>query len=147
MKKMFIKENGEIRVISIDSDNDNEIKKGIVSPCFNCEKAYATKCPKVADGLEKSILKYDFITDGCQVNDEKGHLESMVVLKCNNYEQDRKREKATTKEQIEALKRLKESIKILYFGGIDIDEADRIQDHQVKRHIISDVEQNIYTLK
>lgn len=141
MNKIVVKkENGEIRIINADLELLHYLESTATNPCINCEKGYVNKCQKMADGSKKNIARYDFITDGYQINNEDGELLNLVVCECTNFEQDKERPKAKTKEQIAALNYLKESIKILYFGGVDINEADRIQDYQVRQNQIADVE-------
>ena len=136
---IFKKENGEVRIINANEELLHFIKSEATNPCINCEKGYVTKCQKMADE-HKNISKYDFITDGYQINREDGELENFVVCNCTNFENDHERVKPKTKEQLIDLNRLKESIKILYFGGVDIDEANQIQRDLVNRGFLSDVE-------
>ena len=95
--------------------------------CSDCDNCYANKCVKVADEVKKSMDEYDFITSGTQVYNGNGEVDFFYVEECNNFKEDRKRSKPTTKEEIENLKRMKESIKIAYFDAENIDEADQTQ--------------------
>ena len=139
-KIVFKKENGKVSIINADSELLHYIESIATNPCVNCEKGYVTRCEKFKDADKKNIAKYDFITDGYQVNSENGDLLNLVVCKCTNFENDRERVKPKTKKQLEDLKRLKESIKILYFNGDSIEEANRIQQHLVNSGQIADVE-------
>ena len=98
--------------------------------CFNCQNATATLCPKVKDRIKSRIDSYDFITEGIQEIKENGEMKTFIVSKCDNYKQDEVR--STPTERLEKLKKLKESIKILYFGGEDIEEANRLQYQEYK---------------
>lgn len=95
--------------------------------CFNCQNATATLCPKVKDRIKSRIDSYDFITEGIQEIKENGEMKTFIVSKCDNYKQDEVRSTPT-----ERLEKLKESIKILYFGGEDIEEANRLQYQEYK---------------
>ena len=139
---VFKKENGEVRIINADDELLHFIRTEVTNPCINCERGYVTKCQKMADE-HKNISNYDFITDGYQINKENGELESLVICNCTNFENDHKRLKAKTKEQLDELKRLRESIKILYFGGVDIEEANQIQSDLINRGFLSDVENSV----
>lgn len=132
-KKIIIKANGEIvqeNIINKGEINSvyglNQYKSNICGECSNCS---ASKCIKVEDdSIDKDIRKYDFITDGFQINDRnEGTLDNLVVEKCNNFEKDLPRKKAQTMKEIVELNRLKESIKMLYYDAGDLDEADNIQ--------------------
>ena len=101
--------------------------------CFDCDNCYADKCPKVSDGVKRSLKKYPFISEGVQVYDANGDTKYLFVSKCDNFEKDRERHKLTTQEEIENLKRMKESIKVAYFNALDIDEADETHYDLLKR--------------
>lgn len=134
MERIIIKkENGEVRLVNANEELLHSIKVGYTNPCIECKKGNVIDCKKVADGEKKHIEKYDFITDGYQINDSNGQLENLVVYKCSNYEKQEAKPKPTTKEELQELKRLKESIKILYFNAEDIDEANRIQSDLTRR--------------
>lgn len=115
------KENGRVRLANIDMDLIREIK----NPCFVCENGFANLCPKIADAEDKDISRYDFITDGYQVNNEKGKVKNFVVCKCNNF----KEQKARPESDAVLRRRANNmnSIKIIVFDAIDPKEADRIQ--------------------
>ncbi len=52
--------------------------------CWNC----CTKivdCPKIMDVRKKNIEKYDFITDGEQIYDSYGRLETFIVKRCKKF--------------------------------------------------------------
>ena len=94
---VYKKENGEVRVINADLELIKSLNSDYNNPCFTCNNGYATKCPKMADRANKDIARYDFITDGYQVNNAEGELQNLVVCSCKNYEEDYPRVKATTK--------------------------------------------------
>lgn len=98
--------------------------------CFSCQNATATLCPKIKDRIKSRIDSYDFITEGIQEIKENGEMKKFIVSKCDNYKKDEVR--STPTERLEKLKKLKESIKILYFGGEDIEEANRLQYQEYK---------------
>ena len=129
------KENGEVRIIDADKELVRSIKVGYVNPCFTCKNGNTIDCPKVADE-NKHIENYDFITDGYQINSIDGQLENLVVNKCSNYVLQEEKPKPTTKEEIVKLKKLKESLKILYFNAVDIEEANRTQNDLMMRGLL-----------
>ena len=139
-KIVFKKENGKVSIINADPALLYYIESTATNPCINCEKGYVSRCQKMADGTKKNISKYDFITDGYQVNSTDGDLLNLVVSKCDNFENDRERVKPKTKEQIAALNYLKESIKVLYFESENFDEANQIQRDLINRGQLSNVE-------
>ena len=106
--------------------------------CFDCQNARACECEKIADENYKGINEYSFITDGYQIYDKNGNLKSFVVSKCNNYKEDEPRKRPTTKEELDQLRYLKESIKILYFNAENIAEANRIQTDLFNRRQLVD---------
>lgn len=98
--------------------------------CFSCQNATSTLCPKVKDRIKSRIDSYDYITEGIQEIKENGEIKKFIVSKCDNYKKDEVR--STPTERLEKLKKLKESIKILYFDGEDIEEANRLQYQEYK---------------
>ena len=144
MEKIILKkENGEVRIVEANTELIHSIKVGYTNPCVECKKGNAIDCPKMADGMKKNIEKYDFITDGYQINSFDGELENLVVCNCSNYEEEEERPKAKTKEEILRLKKLKENIKIMYFNACDIDEADRIQSDLMRRGLLAEYNPSI----
>ena len=143
MRNIIIKkENGEVSIVDKnDVKKVNEIIKNSTNPCSECIYGYASKCPKICDNVKKNIGEYDYITDGYQKYDKNGELKNFLIQKCNNFEKQTINRKNKTKEELMELKRLKESIKILYFDGIDIREADRIQYDTQKRLYKNNVEE------
>jgi len=132
-KTVYIKENGKIAIKMVSEEEIKEMSKECPSPCFVCDNGYCSKCGKIADEQFKTIDKYDYITDGFQVCSSNGEVEDLFIKKCNNYVKDHPRPKAKTREELENLKRLKESIRILYFNASDIDEAKRIHSDLIRR--------------
>ena len=121
------KENGVVRIINANKDLINKITKGYTNPCAECKKCNSNDCEKVADGNNKHIEKYDFITDGYQINGSDGELQNLVVRNCSNFEKQPTKPRPKTPEELLELKRLRESLKIAYFNAYDIEEADRTQ--------------------
>ncbi len=137
MKSIVLKkENGNVEVVSIDKVTLHDLIKKHKNPCISCDNAYTSKCKKVEDE-NKNINNYDFVISGYQINNELGETQKLMVCECSNYVVDRPRVKAKTREEIEKLNKLKESIKINYFNAIDIDEADQIQEDLINRGQIS----------
>ena len=82
--------------------------------------------------IQKNISDFDFI-DGYQIVNKHRELDEIIISMCANYEVDHERVKPTTFEELERIRRLKESIKILYFAAIDPEEADRVQSDLFRR--------------
>ena len=131
---MFIKENGVISKVRYNEEAIKEIRENNSGKCFTCKHAYASECPKVQDRGIKRISKYDFIEDCVYSFNEKGE-QDLFVIKCNEFIKDEPRKRTTTKEEIMRLKHLKESIKILFYDGEDIEEANRIQNDIANRNM------------
>ncbi len=130
MKNILIKKvNGEIEEINLETtpDGKKEVKGKIDHLCSKCDNCYAAKCLKVFDEVKQLISEYDFITDGLQLYDKNGEMKYFYVTECDDYIEDRKRHKPSTPEEIERLRRIKESIKIAYFDAENIEEADQTQ--------------------
>ena len=127
-KTIYSKENGVVSIVH---------EKGGVNPCAECANGYASKCPKVFDETKKNIGDYDFITDGEQVYNEKGELESFVVTKCTHFVKEEPKKKPTTQEEILRINRARESIFLYYFNGADLDEASKNRDDLFRRGTIT----------
>ena len=138
-KRLIIKEDGKtIKKLVVNEEaitKMNGLNRYVTNPCGDCKNCYASECPKVFDeSKDKDIRKYDFITDGFQINDvETGELDNLVVGNCAKFEKDYPRKKASTLEEIKHLNHLKESIKILFFDAGDLDEADDLQTKLFRR--------------
>ncbi len=124
---VYVKKNGEVTLIYVTPEMLKSMKESCAGVCGRCDNGYASKCLKVADETIRPIEMYDFITDGFQTMDSEGKADEIFIAKCNNYKEDRPRKKATSTEQLQELRRLKESLKIAYFDAMDIDEADQTQ--------------------
>lgn len=131
MKNALIRKvDGKIEIQNIQdgiiSGNEQDSKlQSAKHLCSKCDNCYADKCLKVFDEEKRILDEYDFIESGVQVYDENGNMHLFYVTKCNNFIKDAERKKFTTQEELENLKRLKESIKILYFDAESIEEADQ----------------------
>ena len=95
---------------------------------MNCINASPNNCLKFVSQRKMEIDKYDFITDGYQLLDEKGLVEKFVVTGCKNY----KRNKNEYTDPNEA-RRLKESIRTAYFNAIDLEESYVIENDLIER--------------
>ena len=133
MKNVILKkENGVVTTMEATKEQLSDIRKigkkddPRIHLCWeNCANAIAGACEKVTEREKKNIADYDFITDGYQIIDEKGEIDAFLVTKCNNYvkvEQNKK-----TKEEIERLKKLKESLRTEYFDTETVEEAYLLQ--------------------
>lgn len=95
-----------------------------------CDGLDGCKCPKIRDTEDKNISEYDFIEDGYQVFKDDGTLVKFVVSKCKNFKP------YTRKNELINRNLLLKSIKILYFGAENLEEANKIQEEnerQLKR--------------
>ena len=118
-KTILKKEDGKVRLVTnLDLKTIKEMPR---INCSLCKNGYANKCPKVADIGNKDITKYNFITDGYQINDENGDWEDLIVTECSNYDRDSRTQDPVRREY------LCDSLKILVFDGIDVKEATRTQ--------------------
>lgn len=52
----------------------------------NCQNAYVSKCPKIADYPMKDINCYPFITNGYQIITDDHQEEKLVVTECSLYQ-------------------------------------------------------------
>lgn len=143
-KTIYRKENGEVRVINLDTKTIGVIKKQCVSPCFTCDKGYPSKCDKMAGRMLNNIDKYDFITDGFTIMGSDGQIEDFLIERCVNYVPDAPRKKANTLEEIKELNRLKESIKMHYFDAESVEEANKVESYLITHNLLTDPD-NPYT--
>lgn len=91
----------------------------------NCANAHPFECDKVTNIIKKRIDKYDFITDGYQIYDEKGKLDKFIVTKCTNYREEKHRE--MTPEELASARKAKRSIFMSYYDTDTVEEAKAIQ--------------------
>ncbi len=91
----------------------------------DCECAYVSKCPKIADAKKKNISEYDFIKRGYQIYNENGELDDFGVFECDNYKYKDPYNKSNL--NLKEINYLKASIFTNYFGVETVDEANMIQ--------------------
>ena len=134
MENMIVKKiNGDISYKKLDLEKTNnnlnfvEEMRGFKHLCSCCDNCNPKTCLKIFDLKKRIISEYDFITTGYQVYNSNGEVEKMYVAKCDQYVKYPTRKKIKTAEEIEKLKLLKESLKVLYFNAENIEEADNIQ--------------------
>ena len=136
------KENGVVTSLEPTAELLKAIEEG--KKCHlcwtTCGKAYANQCPKIADEFKKSIDSYDFITDGIQVIDEKGEVDTFIVEKCNSCEKSKKPIITGRKA-----KELRDALRTAYFGTATTDEAFVLQDELVKRGLLLEVKGKVKT--
>ena len=151
MKNIVVcKKDGEINYNTVENGTVDSkefgklLRDGIKHLCSDCANCNPALCQKVEDIEKNTIDKYDFISDGIQAYDGEGIMQYFFVSKCQNFEKDKERVRPKTKEELQRLRMLKESIKINYFGAENIEEADRIQSDLVKRkQIYFGIQRNI----
>lgn len=57
-----------------------------VHKCWeNCKYAYANQCEKIFDQYKRTIDEYEFITDGWQIYDAEGMLDTFIITGCSQY--------------------------------------------------------------
>ena len=144
MKNSILKkENGVVEAIMADAsvieskEFGQELRDTVPHLCFNCENCSPLTCKKIKDEVKSTIDGYDFIGNGLQVYDHRGDLLYFYVSTCDNFIKDQERKKKTNKEEIKALNRIKESIKIAYFDATDIDDADNKHLYQLERGLLT----------
>lgn len=140
IKTVFKKVNGKITREFIDEEDIKALRREHANPCSRCEFGYASRCPKIEGDPEYSIVDYNFITDGYQIYDGCNQTSELIIANCVNYQKDHPRKKPQTLDEILKLRHLQESIKILYFDAIDIEEANRIQNDLRNRGQLIDYE-------
>ncbi|MBQ6497629.1 MAG: hypothetical protein IJI58_02815 [Bacilli bacterium] len=92
----------------------------------NCEKFGVFTCPKIGDRHKKTIDKYDFITDGYQIYDDKKQLEEFKITGCTSYKKSKPTE--LTPEEKDRIKATRKIIMSTYFGTGTVEEA-RVQQY------------------
>lgn len=127
MEKVILKkENGKVEVFSANSEIVKNNTENCLHLCWeNCANACPNKCQKVADIKKEKIDKYDFITDGLQVLNDKGQVDTFIVTNCQNFEREKPR--FTTNQERARLMRLKEAMRMAYFDTETIEEAYIVQ--------------------
>ena len=130
-KKVIKKENGIITSLDLTP----ELKKAVECGCHlcwkDCSNAYVNKCPKVADIKKKDIGSYDFITDGAQIVEEDGTVDTFIVTGCDLHD-------VSTKKPLKGAeaKRAKDSLRMAYFETTTVEEAYIIQKELVDRKLL-----------
>ena len=116
-----------------DKDNQNNIHM-----CWeNCTNAYCDKCEKIADIQKKEINEYDFISDGIQIINKSGEIDTFLVNKCQNYEKSKP--KKLTMEKIKRLQKIKDGLRIAYFDALTLEEAYITQSDLAERKKIKNI--------
>ena len=131
MEKVIVKNNNEIKEYNLEKSDVREayrlMRENGNHLCSNCDKCRADNCLKVFDEVKRPLSEYEFITEGMQIYNKNGDIQTFYITKCNDYVKDRERVKPSTLDEINALKRIHESIKIAYFDAETIDEANQVQ--------------------
>ena len=106
---------GEIVDVDVSSLDFNECQKGHL--CFDCQKARADLCQKVADRKKRPIEKYPFVTVGVEVDGsnvvncrgqqvEQAIDKSLYVFECQNFRKDAGRPETLPRKSVEQLQEL-----------------------------------------
>ena len=137
MSVILKKENGVVKEVEATKENIKDIRQigkkddPRIHLCWeNCANALAGKCEKVTEREKHSISDYDFITDGIQLFDDNGELDTFIVTKCNNYVKTNQKKK--NQEEIQRLKRLREGLRTSYFDTETVEEAYLLQDELLR---------------
>lgn len=141
-KIVLVKKDGKLEVMNMN-DSIQDALDGVHlcwGDCPNnfCKNADINNCPKVNDRKKKTMDKYDFITEGVQVLDDKGDIDQFVVKSCEKYEPVG--EKKITKEQRKSAREAKAGIMTYYFDAETLEEAQIKQYMQMIRGELRNVE-------
>lgn len=129
---MLKKENGVTTSTQINNEEKEIIQNEDVEHlCWQgCANGYASKCKKIEDKIKKEINEYDFITDGYQIINDEGQVETLVVTKCDNYVNEKEaRKKTSIAEKI----KLRNALMMAYFDETSIEEAISLQQELINR--------------
>ena len=133
MSVILKKENGVVKEIEPTKEIIKDIRQigkkedPRVHLCWeNCANALAGKCDKVTEREKKNIGDYDFITDGIQIIDDNGEIDTFIVSKCKNYVRTENKKK--TQEEIQRLKQIRDGLRTSYFDTETVEEAYLLQD-------------------
>lgn len=128
--KIYEKSSGNIIETDYSSLRKNTLDRSHSHLCFDCENCSPAKCLKVFDVKKRNISNYDFISDGYQIIDKNGEIDSFVVSNCNNFKLE-KRQELTIEKKVE-LKQKRREFVMAYFGASDMDEALEIREELEK---------------
>lgn len=117
-KTILKKENGVVRKEKATEEEMIKIKEA-TTLCFDCSNL--SNCKKVDDKIKLSIDNYDFISDGAQIIDKHGDIESFEVSKCKDFIREKDRDNSGP-PSIEARRKLMMD----YFGVNTIEEANEL---------------------
>lgn len=131
------KEKGIVTINEINPEKIKKIKEGYHLCWDSCANAYTNKCPKIRDVRKKTIDAYDFITDGSQIIDSEGEVETFIVSECNRYEKTQIIKK--TQEELDRLQKIKEGLRMAYFDTLTVEDAYIVQYELEKRNLLTDI--------
>ena len=141
MSKIILKKvNGNVEKFKYKASLvESFIPEGAKHLCWeNCKNACVSRCDKINDNGKQLIGDYDYITSGLQiVSDITGEVDRFLVFGCEKYEEKQQR-KLTPAESLR-IKKLKESVKMLYFDAETIEEAHITQYELEKRGDIQNI--------
>ena len=128
MGVMLEKKDGVTRTLEMSEEKGKELRESEDHLCWTCSNY--ENCDKVKDEHKKTIDKYDFITDGVQLIDESGNVDTFFVEGCNTYIRD----KANVRPGIEGIQK-RQKLMNHYFGTEDVKDARKIMEEIEKRDI------------
>lgn len=91
-----------------------------------CKNSSPLTCPKIHDKIKKPIENYEFIKGGYQTFKSDGKLDSFTVTKCDLYE--KKEPKIYSPNEMRAIRKKRENLRMLYFGTNTVEEAYVLQE-------------------
>lgn len=125
--KTFNKMAENVLLHSIDIVYDATRKHLCWENCKNCSPKI---CPKINDEVKQKIDKYDFITDGYQILNKDGKIDTFVVTNCKNYIY--KKERVLTPEEKRNAIKIKEGLEIMFFDATNLKEARKTEEEWIK---------------
>lgn len=90
--------------------------------CFDCQNAHPYQCEKITQRFYDTINRYDYITDGYQIIDNKDRIQIFVVTKCKNFKMDEP--KKLTSSDLARIRKLKDSMFLSYYDAETVKEAE-----------------------
>lgn len=125
-KTIIKKENDKVKIEKATEEEILKIREASTL-CFDCENL--SNCEKVDDKIKKTIDKYDFISDGAQVIDKDGNMESFLVSNCKDFVREAYKDNSGPKV-IEK----RRNLKMNFFGVETIEEANRLAEELAKKN-------------
>lgn len=117
----------KVLLYSIDTVYDSTRKHLCWENCKNCSPI---ECQKIADQFKQRIDNYDFITDGYQILDSTGNVDTFVVTDCKNYKYQKNR--VLTIEEKKRAQKIKIGLETSFFDATTLTEARKTEELWLK---------------